>query len=208
MTTLNLNSVNSAGGLRAVMTDPLVAGLALALLVRFPVLVLAAMIGPLLARWSRQRERRKEIVQAGSDLSTAGRILLVGLTGGLALQASLEMASAEVGPLVAQELNAVLRTARREGMAGALAASAGSMTRPLFSRLALAHASGAPMVDGVAAFLAEARAVRRAEATERARRLPVTLMIPLGLLILPGFVILFVGPIILTSVRELFGSLP
>ena len=207
MTTLGLNSANAARGPRAVMTDPLVGGVVLASLVRFPLLALAVLIGPLLTRWRRQRQRRQEIVQARRDLATAGRILLVGLAGGMALPASLEMASAEVGTLIAQEMNAVLRVARREGMAGALAASAGSMTRPLFSRLALAHASGAPMVDGVAAFLAEERAVRRAEANERARRLPVTLMIPLGLLILPGFVVLFVGPIILASARELFGSL-
>ena len=33
-------------------------------------------------------------------------------------------------------------------------------------------------------------------------------MIPLGLLILPGFVLLFVGPILLGSVTELLGALP
>ena len=45
-------------------------------------------------------------------------------------------------------------------------------------------------------------------ALEQVRRLPVTLMVPLGLLILPGFVVLFVGPIVLNSLMDLSGSLP
>jgi hypothetical protein len=33
-------------------------------------------------------------------------------------------------------------------------------------------------------------------------------MVPLGLLILPGFVVLFVGPIVLGSLIDLFGAVP
>jgi pilus assembly protein TadC len=64
------------------------------------------------------------------------------------------------------------------------------------------------MSDAVAAFLSESRATRRTEALEKVRRLPVSLMVPLGLLILPGFVVLFVGPIVLGSLVDLFGAVP
>jgi tight adherence protein B len=87
-------------------------------------------------------------------------------------------------------------------------AEAGPLTRPLLSRLALATASGAPIAEAVADHLVELRHVRRTQALERVRRLPVTLMIPLGLLILPGFVVLFVGPIVFRSLGDLLGALP
>jgi tight adherence protein B len=92
-------------------------------------------------------------------------------------------------------------------MAGALSSASGSLTRPLFARLALAQASGAPMTEAVTAFLAEFRAQRRMEAVTRMRRLPVTLMLPLGLLILPGFVVLFAGPIVVRSLADVFGAI-
>jgi pilus assembly protein TadC len=101
-----------------------------------------------------------------------------------------------------------LRMARRQGMAAAMAESNGPLMRPLFARIALAQSSGAPMQEAVTAFLADGRAARRGQALEKVRRLPVTLMFPLGLLILPGFVVLFVGPIVLNSLSGLAGSLP
>jgi hypothetical protein len=42
---------------------------------------------------------------------------------------------------------------------------------------------------------------------ERARRLPVRLLLPLALLILPGFVLLAVGPAVLQGLARL-GSTP
>ena len=110
--------------------------------------------------------------------------------------------------MVAAELETTLRMARREGMSSALSAGRGQFLRSLFARVALAQASGAPMQEAVGAYLAEARATRRGLALERVRRLPVALMVPLGLLILPGFVVLFVGPILLDSLMDLAGALP
>jgi hypothetical protein len=64
------------------------------------------------------------------------------------------------------------------------------------------------MAEAVADHLVEIRQERRTDALERVRRLPVTLMIPLGLLILPGFVVLFVGPIVFRSLGSMVGALP
>jgi type II secretory pathway component PulF len=154
------------------------------------------------------KSRRLEQSRAAFDPLVVARVVQVGLAGGLPLTAGLTLAVGEVGHLVAGELTATLRTARREGMSSAMAASTGPLMRPLFGRIALAQASGAPMNEAVTAFLADGRAARRGKALEQVRRLPVALMVPLGLLILPGFVVLFVGPIVLNSLLDLSRSLP
>lgn len=190
------------------MKGPVVVGLAIALMVRYPQLMVFA-LGAFFIRWARRaRFLRRIDSNARADVIVCARTLLVGLAAGLPLPATLDLAATQVGGVVAAELARVLRSARRHGVAAALAASEGRLTRPLLSRLALAQASGAPMSDAVAAFLSESRAIRRSAALEKVRRLPVSLMVPLGLLILPGFVVLFVGPIVLGSLIDLFGALP
>jgi tight adherence protein B len=190
------------------MRGPVVVGLAIAVLVRYPQL-LALAFGVFLIRWARRaRSHRRAESNATADVIVCARTLLVGLAAGLPLAAALELTTTQVGEVVGAELARVLRSARRHGVAAALAASEGRLTRSLLSRLALAQASGAPMSDAVAAFLSESRATRRTAALEKVRRLPVSLMVPLGLLILPGFVVLFVGPIVLGSLIDLFGAVP
>ena len=188
--------------------DPLLCGCFVALALRFPWAAIALPIPVLSGRYRTARSRRHEEHRATSDALVVARVVQVGLAGGLPLTACLALAVGEVGQLVADELTATLRTARREGMSSAMAASTGSLLRPLFSRITLAQASGAPMHEVVAAYLADGRAARRGKALEQVRRLPVALMVPLGLLILPGFVVLFVGPIVLNSLLDLSRSLP
>ena len=188
--------------------DPLLAGCVVALGLRYPWMATALVIPMLSGRYHTSRSRRLEQRRAVSDPLVVARVVQVGLAGGLPSTASLALAVGEVGQFVADELTATLRTARREGMASAMAAGNGPLMRPLFSRITLAQASGAPMHEVVAAYLADGRAARRGKALEQVRRLPVALMVPLGLLILPGFVVLFVGPIVLNSLLDLSRSLP
>ena len=186
----------------------MVAACGLVVALRYPWLAAAFVLPILTRRYRSHIIRRAEARRADSDAIVVGRVVQIALAGGLPLTAGLALAVEEVGEVVSAELTATLRAARREGMAAALAGSGGPCTRQLFSRIALAQASGAPMQEAVGAYLAEGRARRRGQALERVRRLPVTLMVPLGLLILPGFVVLFVGPIVLNSVMDLSGSLP
>ena len=188
--------------------DSLVAACGLVLALRYPWLAAALALPVLTRRYRSYSSRRAEQRRTDSDAIVVGRVVQIALAGGLPLTAGLALAVEEVGDIVAAELTATLRAARREGMAAALAASRGPCMRQLFGRIALAQASGAPMQEAVGAYLADGRARRRGLALERVRRLPVTLMVPLGLLILPGFVVLFVGPIVLDSVMDLSGSLP
>ena len=188
--------------------DPLIGGCGLALMVRYPWLAAALGVPLLTKRFRAVRLRRDQQRRAQLDPMVVGRVIQIGLAGGLPLMACLTLAISEVGQLVAGELTVVMRTARREGLSASLAGSASPLLRPLFSRVALAQSSGAPMHDAVSAFLADGRAAQRGKVLEQVRRLPVALMVPLGLLILPGFVVLFVGPIVLTSLQDLSRSLP
>ena len=190
------------------MTRPLLIALGLAATLRFPWLAGGFLLWAAVAWQRRRRHRREAMRRRGEDTVLAARSLLVALTGGLSLFAGLELAAAEVGPPVGDELRRLLRLARGQGLASALSRAEGTHTRPILIRLARAQLIGAPMAEAVAAYLAELQAERRAEALDRVRRLPVTLMLPLGLLILPGFVVLFVGPIVFTSFIDLLGQFP
>jgi hypothetical protein len=63
--------------------------------------------------------------------------------------------------------------------------------------MVLAAMSGAPAADVVARAAADVRATRRERAELAAARLGVRLVLPLGLAVLPGFVLLAVVPIVL-----------
>ncbi|NIA24998.1 MAG: hypothetical protein GWP04_05460 [Gammaproteobacteria bacterium] len=146
--------------------------------------------------------RRRDAV----DVGATARMLLIGLSAGLSLASVMEVAADELGPEPAAELRAVLRRSRVVGLATALATADG-FSRRLFHRLARAHMTGAPTIGTIAAFIEEHRTVQRAEVLERLRRLPVTLTVPLALLILPGFVLLTLGPTVANIVQQLVGGL-
>jgi tight adherence protein C len=135
-----------------------------------------------------------------------GQVLYIALSAGLPVAAALEFASGEVTAPVAEEVRAVLRTARSRGLAAALSEADGS-TRRLLGVLARAQVTGSSAMNAVAAYIEEDRKRRRAAAREAAQRLPVKLTVPLALLILPGFVLLTVGPTVIATVERLLGPL-
>jgi tight adherence protein C len=135
-----------------------------------------------------------------------GQVLYIALSAGLPVAASLEFAAGEIGSTEATEVRAVLRSARRQGLTAALTGVEGS-AGPLFAALARAQLTGSSAIKAVASFVDEERKNRHARATQAAQRLPVKLTVPLALLILPGFVLLTVGPTVVSTVQRLFGPL-
>ncbi len=78
----------------------------------------------------------------------------------------------------------------------------------LAAAMVLAELSGAPAAAVVTRAAADARATRREGVEQAAARLGVRLVLPLGLAILPGFVLLAVAPIVIglaSSVLSLAG---
>ena len=128
------------------------------------------------------------------DEALIAELAALGLTAGLTFPAAVEAATNAVPGEVADHLR---RAGRTEGDDGP-ASDPGLL---VVARRALATgASLLPAVSGYAATLRDEERTRRLAAT---RRLPVKLLFPLALLILPGFLILTIGPALLGSLERL-----
>lgn len=154
--------------------------------------------------WRRFRDRPRRV--GVEDVIRFGRLLVVPLTGGMPLANSLIMASREVHPQLQHEVAQVLRSSRRTGLAPALAGS-GGLLGDLFGRLAGAHTSGSSLVRAVIVHVDNLHQRHRTEALSRIRSLPVTLAVPLTLLIIPGFLLVLVGPPVVSRVTEMLSGL-
>ncbi len=117
----------------------------------------------------------------------------LGLSAGLSFQLAVTEACRAVGGEVAVSLDGAVRT--------------GGWTATGADRLLAAgrHAaeSGAPLLPAVDGIVEELRGEERQRQLERARKLPVKLLFPLALLILPGFLLLTVGPVVAGSLERL-----
>ncbi len=168
-----------------------------------PLLGLVA-VGMLLGRLRRRRAAARRV---RLDLEVLARTLVVAFAGGLSLPAALEEARPLLGSQVGAEVTAAMRAARRSGLGPVLASGVGPLTAELFVRLAAAQASGAPMVQGVEAYLERRRIDERARILTRVRTLPTRLIVPVALLVLPGLVLLMLGPVFVNRLGGLVGPL-
>jgi tight adherence protein C len=165
-------------------------------------LVAACWVGTLL--WARRpREDRTWYRDRPDQL---GQVLYIALSAGLPVAAALEFAAREIDPAEAVQVHSALRNARNQGLAAALTGVEGK-AESLFGALARAQLTGSSAIKAVASFVDEERKNRRARAAEAAQRLPVKLTVPLALLILPGFVLLTVGPTVVSMFQRLLGPL-
>jgi tight adherence protein C len=149
----------------------------------------------------RMRADRERISVPPGDVLLLTELTGLGLSAGLAFPGSVEAAARNVGPVLASQVRATLRRSAR-GAAVSFEAAAGD-AEILFRLAGRAADTGAPLLPAVNAYAAELRAEERAGSLAAARRLPVRLLFPLTLLILPGFLILTVGPTVLSGLRRL-----
>lgn len=75
---------------------------------------------------------------------------------------------------------------------------------PLGRALARAHDSGTPVAEAVTQLAAQLAAHRRAGAEDRARRVGVRAAVPLGLCLLPSFVVLGIVPLAASLLADLW----
>ena len=73
--------------------------------------------------------------------------------------------------------------------------------------MAGAHSSGSSLVRAVVTHVENLHSQRRMEALSRIRSLSVTLAVPLTLLIVPGFLLVMVGPSVASRVTEMLSGL-
>jgi len=74
--------------------------------------------------------------------------------------------------------------------------------RPVLEVLLASERLGAPVGPTLARLAADGRARLRRAALARARTLPVRLLFPLVFLVLPAFLLLTVGPVLLAGLRH------
>jgi tight adherence protein C len=167
-----------------------------------PAAIATGIAGAVLALRARLRRRRLQEEDAGRDVTLLADLVALGLRAGLGLTEALRRAVPLVHPALAAEVEVVLRAADRSGSEAALAAAGGRAAR-LYRLAARAAATGAPLAEAVEGYAVERRHADHTRAVEAARRLPVRMLLPLALLILPGFVVLAVGPALLEALARL-----
>lgn len=163
-------------------------------------------VGLGLVWWSLRRFPHRKRPPRPEDVIAFGRLLVVPLTGGMSLANALAMASQEAHPRLRAEVTRLLRRSRQEGMAAALAGS-GGLLGEFFRRMAGAHSSGTSPVPAVLTHVENLHSQVRMEALSRIRSLPVTLAVPLTLLIVPGFLLVLVGPSVVSRLAEMLSGL-
>ncbi len=162
----------------------------------------AAAVGAIVVmrRVAPRRKRRSEPV----DLMDFVTLATVAVRAGLPLGAALAQAGAEIGGEAGSAVEELLRLARLKGLAMALAETSGPLGS-LAAQLARAQVTGSSVAAALEAHLATIRADERARLSERARTLPIRLILPVSLLLLPGFIALVLGPVILEQLAGLNG---
>jgi tight adherence protein C len=146
---------------------------------------------------ARQRRQRLE-----ADVPLLAELTLLGLRAGQTFPAALDQAADEVVDELRSEVRRVVRTARQVGLSRALESATGPTTALLQLAVSAAH-TGAPLGDAVAGHVVRVRHDEHARRQAEARKLPVRLLLPVSLLILPGFIVLVVAPAVLTSLDRL-----
>lgn len=168
-----------------------------------PLLGAAVIAAAWLVGWrNRLKRRRVSTRQAAADVARLGELVGLGLTAGLSLHAALANAGQYVGSELQAEVDGVLRGARRSGLAATLSETQGA-GQDLYRVTARAVSTGAPLGPAVDSFVHERLGTERAEWLAQARRLPVRLMVPLALLILPGFVLMTLAPALSSTLDRL-----
>lgn len=170
-------------------------------------ILLGAMVALVVARI-----RPRGLVQrrAGSspvDPIDVAHLLVVGLTAGRPLGSALQAVRDQLGD-AGGDVADILGRSRLIGLGRALTETRGPLG-DLAARLARSHLAGAPSIAAVKAYIASVNDSRRARSIEEARTLGVRLIVPVSLLLLPGFVAIVVGPYVFDQFGSLFaGALP
>lgn len=159
-------------------------------------LLLAAAIA-----FARPMRLRRRVAVPQSSSADLARLLSIAAAAGMPLGTALVAVAGELSGDIGDEVTVVVRRARTVGLTSALIAAPG--LGPLGVALARSHSSGSPLSHTLDAHLTAHRSEQVAKALETARTAPVRVMIPLALLLLPGFTALVVGPTLLDHVVDM-----
>ncbi len=145
------------------------------------------------------------VMATGADGAQATAIssTALGVGAGLSFVQAASLAADHADPEVAARIR---RSLRRAFASGSLDGAAGDVKDPIgrmFRVASHAEETGAPLRTALDALVREVQSERDTNTEERLARLPVKLVIPLALMILPGFVLLAVGPAVVGGLSRL-----
>jgi pilus assembly protein TadC len=145
---------------------------------------------------TRQRERRRRMT---AQAPAVVDLLCLCLDAGMSpRQAVVDVRDAVDAPLGDDLAEVVVRSERGEPLALALdpLTVRGHPLRPVALAVASAERTGVPLAGSLDRLAAEARAELRRAGQERARRLPVLMLLPLVFCVLPAFVLVAIVPML------------
>ncbi len=165
-------------------------------------LVVAAALSGLLPtpRFVRRREHPQHI-----DVLVVARLLALSIAAGRPLGRALTDVRRRLPEPDVSAIDDILGRANRDGLTRSLVETVGPLA-DLAERLAKAQVTGAPVGPALDAFISTLHDARRFQAVEEARTIGVKLIVPLTLLLLPGFLALVVAPFVLEQLEELLGA--
>lgn len=141
---------------------------------------------------SRLRDRlTRSPRSSGSEALLLAELAALGLSAGLGFAAAMEASANHLSDDAARRVRQFLRHPS--------GADAPDEAAALFALADRALVTGAPLLASIDGYATNLRRIERSAAIERARRLPVKLLFPLALLILPGFLLLTLGPALLAG---------
>lgn len=148
----------------------------------------------------RVRRHRSDV-----DALVVARLLALSVASGRPLGRAFVDAGARLDEPEVSAIDDILGRAKRDGLTRALVETLGPLA-DLAERLAKAQVTGAPVGPVLEAFISTLHDARRFQAVEEARTIGVKLIVPLTLLLLPGFLALVIVPFILEQLEGLLGA--
>jgi Flp pilus assembly protein TadB len=169
---------------------------------------LSAVLGARLPAFTLTRRGRRRQARIEAQVPELVELLVAASESGLPPPTAFVRASEAIAAPLGTELRAAVaeielgspwRSALDDAVRRTSAPGLASLTRCMER----SHRVGASVRGSLKALVDDLRAERRARAEERARRAPVKMLFPLVFLILPAFLLLTVGPVLLSTVRSL-----
>ena len=186
---------------------PIVGGLGVGVVALAPTLGVGVVASAFFLRRRRAvADGRRSKEDADRESIVLAQSLLIALTAGLSLAEALSSARPLLSSGLGPALDDVRRRALVSGLGPALQTAAGPGAR-ILRQVGSAHASGAPLVLSLGALIHEIQQADRGAALTRARQLPIKMVVPLTLLMMPGFVLLTMGPSALSTFARLVGPI-
>ena len=175
------------------------------LIVAAPVAAIAAFQLPEIVLARRAKARRSQMSHQVPDLAD---VLLVMTDAGLSPAVAFRRAAGALPEPLGPELGAVIQRLElgvpwRSAVAEVAERTGVEPLKRLLRALTRSQRLGTSLATGLRTLADDLRAERRAQAEMLARQAPVKMLFPLVFLILPAFLLLTVGPVVLSTMRSL-----